>query len=175
MFLLSLHCIRLDDSNDKDFSLEEYYGLDYEVRLDDVDPTVDGQQQLLLSPCVAVETIADNTQTENLYYSQEEIDQNEPRILCETCGLFECLCDGPGYRQDLDTNDHNYGQMKTHARTGRILTRKRNRDESQWRQSIRKRMSQSGEQYMSSRGKEVFAKVVQPCNSITPSAASNVY
>ena len=83
--------------------------------------------------------------------------------LCDTCGLFE---DGCKCKDNVIVDDHDYGVSKTvrlHARTMRPLTRKRICNPSEWRDVKRKQLRQSGEAHVSSKGKEVLAKVVESC------------
>ena len=69
------------------------------------------------------------------------------------------------------SEEHNYAKSelvrstaRCHKRTGKPLTRKRNRNESEWKCNLRKRLRQSGASYLTARsGKTVPAKTVKVC------------
>jgi hypothetical protein len=72
--------------------------------------------------------------------------------LCPVCGIIEdCLCEN-GHDSITSTNniDHDYSVRSTvrmHKRTGKQLTRKRNRCPSEWSAEKRKKLRQSGQEY----------------------------
>ena len=62
---------------------------------------------------------------------------------------------------DEEANDDNARPTaRLHKRTGKVLTRKRQRDPSTWKSNVRKSLRQSGKQYTDSRGK------LQPSRSV---------
>ena len=60
-----------------------------------------------------------------------------------------------------------------HKRTGKVRTRKRSRDPSSWKCNIRKKLRQSGKQYINSRGNVQEARSVKTKKTVV-NASSNV-
>jgi len=92
--------------------------------------------------------------------------------LCEVCGsLEECECIQPidvdndtrSYSVDHSYSDGNHISARTHQRTGQVLTKKRQRFPAQWKCATRKRLRQSGQSYINTKGHSEEAKSVKTC------------
>lgn len=105
-------------------------------------------------------------------YIDSDNDDAEPISLCVQCGLFaNCACtlvDNPNELLVSTYGEHSYSEdyrstARQHKRTGRVLTRKRSSNPSQWKQSKRKKLRQSGQQYTNVSGHVQRPKGVRVC------------
>jgi len=109
--------------------------------------------------------VQEEVQQEDSILVPTEMLDNNANELCEFCGkLVHCECARIPLEIDVSSDNNNVRpSARTHQRTGKPLSRKRNRNPSEWKGEKRKQLRQSGQSYTTKRGKLQPERSVQQC------------